>query len=66
MRTGHIKERILGVKMLIKLLKSKIHGAKVTQAELRYEGSITIDEDLIRAAKLIENEKVQQRLARDV
>lgn len=39
-------------------LKSKIHRAKVTQAELYYEGSITIDEDLIDAAQMREYEKV--------
>lgn len=45
--------------MYIKVLKSKIHRAKITQAELHYVGSITIDEDLMDAADLIENEKVQ-------
>lgn len=45
--------------MHIEVLKSKIHRVKVTQAELHYVGSITIDEDLIDAANLIENEKVQ-------
>lgn len=45
--------------MLINVLKSKIHRVKVTQAELHYVGSITIDEDLIDAANMIENEKVQ-------
>jgi aspartate 1-decarboxylase len=45
--------------MHIQLLKSKIHRVKVTQAELHYVGSITIDEDLMDAANLIENEKVQ-------
>jgi aspartate 1-decarboxylase len=45
--------------MLIEILKSKIHRVKVTQAELHYVGSITIDEDLIEAANLVENEKVQ-------
>lgn len=44
--------------MQIEVLKSKIHRAKVTQAELNYVGSITIDEDLMEAANLIENEKV--------
>lgn len=39
-------------------MKSKIHRVKVTQAELNYVGSITIDEDLIDAAGLIENEQV--------
>lgn len=45
--------------MLIESLKSKIHRVKVTQAELHYVGSITIDEDLMEAANIIENEKVQ-------
>lgn len=45
--------------MEIEILKSKIHRARVTQAELNYVGSITIDEDLMDAANLIENEKVQ-------
>jgi aspartate 1-decarboxylase len=45
--------------MNIEILKSKIHRVKVTQAELHYVGSITIDEDLIEAANIIENEKVQ-------
>lgn len=44
--------------MFIEVLKSKIHRVKVTQAELHYVGSITIDEDLMDAANLIENEKV--------
>ncbi|MGN6180713.1 MAG: aspartate 1-decarboxylase [Mucilaginibacter sp.] len=45
--------------MIIQVLKSKIHRVKVTQAELNYVGSITIDEDLMDAANLIANEKVQ-------
>jgi aspartate 1-decarboxylase len=45
--------------MIIEVLKSKIHRAKVTQAELNYVGSITIDEDLMDAANIIANEKVQ-------
>lgn len=45
--------------MQIQVLKSKIHRVKVTQAELNYAGSITIDEDLMDAANMIENEKVQ-------
>jgi aspartate 1-decarboxylase len=44
--------------MLIEVLKSKIHQVSVTGANLHYIGSITIDEDLIDAAGLIENEKV--------
>ncbi|MFT4737834.1 MAG: aspartate 1-decarboxylase [Cyclobacteriaceae bacterium] len=45
--------------MQIQVLKSKIHRVKITQAELHYVGSITIDEDLMDAADLVENEKVQ-------
>lgn len=45
--------------MLIHLLKSKIHRARVTQADLNYTGSITIDEDLMDAANLVANERVQ-------
>ncbi len=44
--------------MLVGVMKSKIHCATVTQAELDYIGSITIDEDLMDAADLIENEQV--------
>src|SRR3954469_8511737 len=44
--------------MEIQVMKSKIHGVTVTQAELDYIGSITIDEDLMDAANLIENEQV--------
>ena len=45
--------------MLIQRFKSKIHRAKVTQADLNYVGSITIDEDLMDAANLLEGERVQ-------
>ena len=45
--------------MLIEVLKSKIHRVTVTGANLNYIGSITIDEDLLDAANMIENEKVQ-------
>jgi aspartate 1-decarboxylase len=45
--------------MRIEVLKSKIHRVKITQAELHYVGSITIDENLLDAANLIEGEKVQ-------
>jgi len=45
--------------MIIEVLKSKLHRARVTQAELNYVGSITIDEDLKDAANIIANEKVQ-------
>jgi aspartate 1-decarboxylase len=44
--------------MHIEVLKSKIHRVKVTEANLNYMGSIAIDEDLMDAAGLIENEKV--------
>ncbi len=45
--------------MQIEVLKSKIHRATITEANLNYVGSITIDEDLLDAANMIENEKVQ-------
>ena len=45
--------------MVIEILKSKIHRAKVTLSELNYVGSITIDADLMDAANIIANEKVQ-------
>ena len=45
--------------MIIEILKSKIHRAVVTQADLNYMGSITIDEDWMEDVNLIENEKVQ-------
>ncbi len=45
--------------MNIEVLKSKIHKATITEANLNYVGSITIDETLMRAANMIENEKVQ-------
>lgn len=44
--------------MVIEVLKSKIHRVSVTEADLDYIGSVTIDEDLMDAANLIENEKV--------
>ncbi|MCP9611244.1 aspartate 1-decarboxylase [Coprobacter tertius] len=44
--------------MLIEVVKSKIHRVTVTQADLNYIGSITIDEDLMDAANIIANEKV--------
>ena len=44
--------------MLIEVLKSKIHRATVTEANLNYIGSITIDEDLMDAANIIANERV--------
>ena len=45
--------------MMIEVLKSKIHAATLNQTELNYEGSITIDEDLMDAANIISGEKVQ-------
>ena len=45
--------------MRIEMLKSKIHRAVVTQAEVNYVGSITIDETLMKAADILEYEKVQ-------
>lgn len=45
--------------MLRTVLKSKIHGASVTEANLYYEGSITVDEKLLQAADIIEGEKVE-------
>lgn len=47
------------LKMNIEVVKSKIHKVKVTEANLQYIGSITIDEDLMDAANIIEHEKVQ-------
>lgn len=44
--------------MLIKVLRSKIHRAHITETHLEYEGSITIDEDLIEAAGLVPGEAV--------
>lgn len=44
--------------MVIEVLKSKIHRATITDSDLNYIGSIAIDEDLMEAANLIENEKV--------
>jgi len=45
--------------MLVQVVKSKIHRVKVTGADLNYIGSITIDENLMDAANLIQGEKVQ-------
>lgn len=45
--------------MMIEVLKSKLHCVTVTEANLNYMGSITIDEDLMDAAGMIEGEKVQ-------
>src|SRR6218665_1156810 len=45
--------------MEIEVLKSKVHRAVITEANLNYVGSLTLDEDLMEAANLIENEKIQ-------
>ena len=45
--------------MDIEVLKSKVHRAVITEANLNYVGSLTLDEDLMDAANMIENEKVQ-------
>lgn len=45
--------------MDIEILKSKIHRVVITEANLNYVGSLTLDEDLMDAANVIENEKVQ-------
>ncbi|WP_299057690.1 aspartate 1-decarboxylase [uncultured Polaribacter sp.] len=45
--------------MLVQVVKSKIHRVRVTGADLNYIGSITIDEDLMDAANIIEGERVQ-------
>ena len=45
--------------MNISILKSKVHRAVVTEANLHYVGSLTLDEDIMDAANMIENEKVQ-------
>ena len=45
--------------MFIEVVKSKIHRVTLTEANLNYIGSITIDEDIMNAANMIENEKVQ-------
>ncbi len=45
--------------MQIQILKSKIHRAVITEANLNYIGSLTLDEDLMNAANLIEHEKIQ-------
>ena len=45
--------------MKISILKSKVHRAVITEANLNYVGSLTLDEDLMDAANLIVNEKVQ-------
>jgi len=45
--------------MQIQVMKSKIHRAVITEANLNYVGSLTLDEDMMDAANIIENEKVQ-------
>lgn len=45
--------------MFVEVVKSKIHQVTVTEANLHYVGSITVDEDIMDAANIIENEKVQ-------
>jgi len=45
--------------MYVEVVKSKLHNVSVTEANLNYVGSITIDEDLMDEANIIENEKVQ-------
>lgn len=44
--------------MIIQILKSKVHRAVITEANLNYIGSLTLDEDLMDAANFIENEKI--------
>jgi len=50
---------LIKIEMFIEVCKSKIHRVTVTGADLQYVGSITIDEDLMDAANILENEKVQ-------
>ena len=45
--------------MVIEILKSKVHRVTITEANLNYVGSLTLDEALMEAANMIENEKVQ-------
>jgi len=45
--------------MQIEVVKSKIHRVKVTGADVQYNGSVTIDEDLMNASNIIQGEKVQ-------
>lgn len=51
-------------KMTIEMLKGKIHRATVVQAELDYVGSITVDEELLEAAGILEYEKSDQKMQR--
>lgn len=57
--TGVLIPTKLFKRMMIQRFKSKIHRATVTQADLNYVGSITIDEDLMDAANILEGERVQ-------
>jgi aspartate 1-decarboxylase len=54
----HCKVSYRLLAMFIEVLKSKIHMVSITGANINYIGSVTIDEDLMEAANLIENEKV--------
>ncbi|TSB46943.1 aspartate 1-decarboxylase [Alkalicoccobacillus porphyridii] len=45
--------------MYVTMMKSKIHRATITESDLNYVGSITIDEDIMKAVNILENEKVQ-------
>jgi aspartate 1-decarboxylase len=45
--------------MIVTVLKSKVHRAVITEANLNYVGSLTLDEDLMEGANMIENEQVQ-------
>ena len=45
--------------MLLEIFKAKIHQATITQADLHYEGSLTVDMDLLEASGILPNEKVQ-------
>lgn len=47
------------ITMTIEILKSKVHRAVITEANLHYVGSLTLDEDLMEAANMIEFEKIQ-------
>src|ERR1700733_13749953 len=51
--------RAIFAPMQIEILKSKVHRAVITEADLNYIGSLTLDEDLMKAANMIENEKIQ-------
>lgn len=58
-RCNVVKIYIFALIMLLSILKSKLHRVRVTESNINYVGSITIDEDLMKAAMLLENEKVQ-------